>query len=179
MDERKVKTTTIEKKYKDKKSGDWKSIKIQHAKVNDRLLFFWAENPNGSIETSQEFQNETVIFKTVIIADQTNEHSRKATGHSYGKLGDEKAFEKLETISVGRALALLGYSASGEVASFEEMEDFLSQKELKRQEKIAEIKTKIDNVKSIEELRVIYKENRGYGKELDEYILVKSKELNA
>ena len=32
-----VKTTAIEKKYKDKKTGEWKSLIINHAKVNDRL----------------------------------------------------------------------------------------------------------------------------------------------
>ena len=49
----KVKTTTIEKKYKDKKTGEYKSLKIEHAKVKDRLKAFWEENPNGKIETKR------------------------------------------------------------------------------------------------------------------------------
>jgi len=36
-----------------------------------------------------------------------------------------KDFEKQETIAVGRALAFAGFLSDGEVASYEEMEDFI------------------------------------------------------
>lgn len=173
-----VKTTTIEKKFKDKKTGDWKVLKIEHAKVKDRLKAFWEANPRGKIETSSKKDSDTITFRTFILADKSNEFSREATGHAMATLPlAEKDFEKLETISVGRALALLGYATDGEVASFEEMEDFLSEKELKRQQKIQELKEKIDNVKTIEELRKLFSENKGYGVEVDAYFMSKSKEF--
>ena len=51
-----------------------------------------------------------------------------------------KSFEKLESIAVGRALAFAGFSADGEIASFEEMEEYE-----KKPSKIEEIKNKMKN----------------------------------
>ena len=70
----------------------------------------------------------TVVFSARIVKDKADESSAEATGHSYGKLGESKAFEKLETIATGRALALLGYLNNGQVATTEEMEEFESYK---------------------------------------------------
>lgn len=173
-----VKTTKIEKKYKDKKTGEYKSLTINHAKVKDRLKAFWEGNPMGKIETSSLKEEDGVyIFKTFILADKSNPASREATGHARGEMGGDKDFEKLETISVGRALALLGYATDGEVASFEEMEDFLSDKEKKRQEKIQEIKDGADKITDIAKLRKFFSENKGYGAEVDAYIIERSKLL--
>lgn len=123
--EKKVKTTEIEKKWKDKKTGEWRSLKIDYAKVVDRLKQFREENPRGLIDTSPEIINQTIIFKTRILKDKADSNSAEATGHALGNIdGSEKQFEKLETISVGRALALLGYSVGGEIASDEEMEEY-------------------------------------------------------
>ena len=80
------------------------------------------------------------------IKDKSNEASAEATGHAFVKVTEktiEKQFEKLETIAVGRALALLGYSADGEIASSEEMEEFLADKESKRQDAIDEATERI------------------------------------
>ena len=133
-----VKTTRIEKKYKDKKTGEYKSLTIEHAKVKDRLKAFWEANPQGSILTDRVKDSETIEFVTNIIADQGNEFSRKARGHAMANLplGD-KDYEKLETISVGRALALIGFATDGEVASFEEIEDFNHYKEKQLEDTIA------------------------------------------
>lgn len=120
-----VKTTRIEKKYKDKKTGEYKTITIDYAKVVDRLNEFRGANPRGLIETSPSMQGDMIFFKAHILKDKSDENSAEATGHAVGKNdGSEKVFEKLETLAVGRALAMLGYAAGGEIASFEEMEDF-------------------------------------------------------
>lgn len=152
----KVKTTKIEKKYKDKKTNEWKSITIDHAKVKDRLKAFWEENPTGKIETSSSMMGENVVFKTFILADKANPASREATGHALGKLGGDKDYEKLETISVGRALALLGYATDGEVASLEEMEDFMKYKKEMAQRELEEWQAKLEGVKNAVELKNVW-----------------------
>lgn len=152
-----VKTTAIEKKYKDKKTGEWKSLTINHAKVNDRLKAFWEANPKGKIETSSIKDATSVTFKTFILADKSDEYSREATGHALANLPlGEKDYEKLETISVGRALALLGYSASGEVASTEEMEDFMEYKKQQKEEAIMLAVEILDGCKSLDELKTAW-----------------------
>lgn len=148
-----VKTTRIEKKYKDKKTGEYKSLTIEHAKVKDRLKAFWEANPQGSILTDRVKDSETIEFVTNIIADQSNEFSRKARGHAMANLplGD-KDYEKLETISVGRALALIGYATDGEVASFEEIEDFNHYKE----QMLDDAVDRLNNCTTLDELKAVF-----------------------
>lgn len=114
----------------------------EYAQVATRLKEFREQCPNGSIETKPTIMEDGVImFITTIVKDLRDEHSARATGSALGKQGDTKAFEKLETISVGRALALLGYAASGEIASGEEMQEFLAFKDEKVQKAIAQLQT--------------------------------------
>jgi hypothetical protein len=133
---RTVKTTKIEKKFKNKK-GEESSITINFAKVVDRLNEFRTQNPRGLIDTSYVIDGDKLVFKTRILKDKSDQFSAEATGHAFAKNnGSEKLFEKLETISVGRALALLGYAAGGEIASSEEMDDFASFRDEKIDERI-------------------------------------------
>jgi hypothetical protein len=151
-----VKTTEIKKKYKDKKTGEYKEIVINHAKVKDRIIKFWSENPRGKIETSSVRSGDSITFKTFILADKAEPYSKEATGHSFGNIGDEKAFEKLETISVGRALALFGYASDGEIASSEEMEEFESfKKQQKAEAKQLALET-LNEAKTQAELKEIW-----------------------
>ena len=100
-----------------------------YATVPQRLKQFRQDNPRSIVETKPEFMPDgTVVFSAMIVKDKADESSAEATGHSYGKLGESKAFEKLETIATGRALALLGYLNNGQVATTEEMEEFESYK---------------------------------------------------
>ena len=71
------------------------------------------------------------------------------------KKGD-KENEKLETVAVGRALAMLGYLASGEVASSEEMEQFEEFKSQKILEEVEKAIDELDSAKTMEELRNIF-----------------------
>lgn len=113
----------------------------QYAQVVDRLNAFRTANPNSKIATDCSTENGTTIFKARIWKDKADfidllksgigkdeallSADAEGTARSdEKKLTSEKGFEKLETIAVGRALAMLGYAASGEIASAEEMEEF-------------------------------------------------------
>lgn len=148
-----------------------------YAKVADRLKMFWEQNPKGSIKTAHKLEAEYIIFTTEIISDQSDEFSKRSTGSALEKLGKLKTFEKTESISVGRALALLGYMASGEIASSEEMEEFQDYKETQRQEKIEELMSEASQIKTKAELRAFFAKNKGYGAEFEAEIVKLAKDL--
>ncbi len=104
-----------------------------YATVPARLKMFREDCPNGLIETSPDIKDDgTIIFTARVLKDKAKMHeSGEATGHAFGKATGDKAFEKLETVAIGRALAILGYLASGEVASAEEMEEFIEYQQTK------------------------------------------------
>lgn len=90
-----------------------------YAKVATRLSAFHEDHIESEIETSVQLieGKGSVIFEATV----KTPHG-KWTGHSFGKVTPgNKSFEKLETIAVGRALAMAGYLAGGEIASAEEM----------------------------------------------------------
>lgn len=138
----------------------------EYAKVATRIKQFREDCPNGSIETKPTIEGDMIIFTTTVIKDLSNPSSARATGSALSKIGKIKEFEKTESISVGRALALLGYLASGEIASSEEMEEFLSEKEQRKIEQLELAQEEINNVKTLEELTAVYKKYEGLGKEL-------------
>jgi hypothetical protein len=121
-----------------------------YAKVAERIRVFREDCPNGLIETKPALQEDgQILFTARILKDKANKNSGEGTGHSLGKNTGLKAFEKLETIAVGRALAMLGYMASGEIASNEEMEEFHAY----REEKIHEAVKDMGSKESLEELK--------------------------
>ena len=162
---KRVKTTQITKKTK---SG--KEITINFAKVVDRINEFREDNPRGLIETSPQMDGDQIIFRAHIVKDKSDKNSAEATGHAFAKNeGTEKQFEKLETIAVGRALAMLGYAASGEVASFEEMEEFATY----RDQKIDELIEGMADCKTIAELRTYF---MGLGSYMAESRIIEAKD---
>lgn len=88
--------------------------------VSTRIEQFHEKYPDGSIVTKFSLDGDLVIFSAKI----SDGEKREFTGHSFGKLGKEKAFEKLETVAVGRALAFMGFETQSGIASREEMEIF-------------------------------------------------------
>jgi hypothetical protein len=103
-----------------------------YAPVSARVEQFHKDHADGNITTSYEFKEGYVIFRAKVswgmpksVTPDGIQHERAFTGHAFGKVGTEKAFEKIETVSVGRALAMAGYLAGGEIASYDEMEDFV------------------------------------------------------
>jgi hypothetical protein len=101
----------------------------EYVQVNERVLAFNEMYPNGCIYTHPTFDGDTVYFQARITPDMKIKE-RYFTGHSFGKLGLEKALEKLETVAVGRALAFMGIGIVEGIASADEMEKF-QDKELK------------------------------------------------
>jgi hypothetical protein len=137
-----------------------KTINLQgkeYAQVQDRLIAFRTENPNGLIETTPTIQPDgQILFKARILKDKENPASAEASGHALGTSKGQKAFEKLETIAVGRALALLGYASSGEIASSEEMEEFEAYKKQQHEELILESTEKLTDCRSLDELKTAW-----------------------
>jgi len=124
-----------------------------YAKVVDRLKIFREENPRGDIKTKPTIMPDgQIMFEVYILKDKSDETSGSATGHALGKNTGLKAFEKLETVATGRALALLGYMASGEIASSEEMDLFYEFKAEKKEEALK----KLEECKNKEELRDVF-----------------------
>lgn len=125
----------------------------QYAQVAERIKAFREENPNGIIETVPNFKEDgQVQFSCRIMKDKANSNSGEATGNSFGKVTGDKSFEKLETIAVGRALAMLGYMASGEIASSDEMEEFMTYREEQLQRAIEGMQ----QIDSLAELRTYF-----------------------
>lgn len=112
---------------------------IEYAKVSARVGEFHKLYKFASITTAFEFKEGWAIFKATVIPD-SSKPERCFTGTSMGKAGAIKAFEKLETIAVGRALAFAGLLSDGEIASNEEMVSY------------AEAIPLTDNTKALEKL---------------------------
>lgn len=112
----------------------------EYATVPQRLKEFRSKNPRSLVETKPTLDGATLIFEARIVTDKADENSAEATGHSYGELKGDKAFEKLETVAVGRALALLGYLNNGQIATTEEMEEFEAYKATQLEAVIEKIK---------------------------------------
>ena len=129
----------------------------QYARVSVRLQAFRSDNPRASIETTTIPQESgMMMFRTKIVKDKADEFSAESTGHALQTKEGQKDFEKLETVSVGRALALLGYGADGEIASSEEMEEFEEYKNQKLQEEVDHFTDLLQATKSLEELKEVW-----------------------
>lgn len=141
-----------------------------YAKVKERIKAFRSENPRGKIETKPEFMSDNrILFKAYVLKDKADESSADATGHAVGVDKGQKAFEKLETIAIGRALATLGYAADGEIASSEEMEAFMEYQQEQAQEKMTEYAAQLSNSKNMEDLKSVWATIDGdYKKGLEE-----------
>jgi hypothetical protein len=127
---------------------------VDYAKVPDRLKKFREDNPRAKVETSFVRNDDgSVDFKAYLLKDKADEYSADATGsasYSVAEMKPAKAFEKLETIAVGRALGLLGYLNNGEVATTEEMEEFNEYRAQKQEDAILSLQeaTTIDDLKT-------------------------------
>lgn len=129
----------------------------KYATVSARVKAFREDNPLGIIKTKYHMEGDNVIFKATVTKDQSKDSSAKATGHSFGPVKDDKQFEKMETVAVGRALAMLGYAGDGEIASTEEMEQFIEY----RNDKIELAIDEINATNDLEELKVFWENLEG------------------
>lgn len=142
-----------------KKVTTMKVGSADYAKVKDRIKEFRTDCPFGLIETTPTFTDDGIMFKVRILKDKSDPNSAEATGHSFAttaKNEKEKQFEKQESIAVGRALAFLGYASDGEIATGEEMEEYLKDKQDKLTESIMEVTETIGNCTTLDELKTVW-----------------------
>jgi len=108
-----------------------KTITLQwknYAQVAERIKEIHKDYKNVSITTDFDTIGDKWFAKfraTVKIKD--GEMEKVFTAHAFGMYTALKSYEKTETIAVGRALAYAGYLADGEVASYEEIEEFIKE----------------------------------------------------
>lgn len=119
-----------------------------YAPVSARVEQFHKDHEDGSINTEHTFNEGYVIFSATVTYG-----SRSFNGHAFGKVGQEKAFEKIETTAVGRALAFAGYLAGGEIASYDEMAEFV---EPEPQMTVAEACTKLSVCTTLDNLKTVF-----------------------
>lgn len=116
-----------------------------YALVPGRLKEFREKNPRADVDTNSTIHEDgSVTFKAKIIKDLADEFSARSSGtakYSVEEMKKAKSFEKLETISIGRALANLGYLNDGQIATTEEMDEFEAYKLNKVEEAVEAIKT--------------------------------------
>ena len=127
-----------------------------YAQVKERLKEFRQDCPNGSIKTEPIINEFGTIFKATILKDKSNENSAEATGHAISKKNGLKDFEKLETTAVGRALAMLGYGADGEIASSEEMEEYLEYKASEQEKEVILAIEKLEVCEDLAQLKEVF-----------------------
>lgn len=164
-----VKVSKIEKVFKDKSTNENKKIYIDYAKVTDRLEAFRVNHPNSKILTSYKNENNKVVFKaflwrdkTEVIQSLTNGISKDliyltadAEATAQKTITNDKDFEKLETIAIGRALSNLGYSSTGKIA--ESIVNGLDQyKDELYQDSVDSAIDRLQNCKTLDELKANY-----------------------
>jgi len=121
---------------------------VEYAKVSTRLIEFHEDNPECSIETDIQFQSGENTW--VVVTATVTCPRGKFVAHSMDTFkGKQKFLEKLETVAVGRALAFAGYMASGEIASFEEIDNYYASVERESNKNAALDQIGIDFAKSI------------------------------
>lgn len=141
-----------------------------YAQVAERVRLFREACPSGKIITERVRNTDgnaekEMTYRTYIWKDRSTYLSGDmlscdASAEASMVININKDKEKLETISVGRALGILGYLGSGQIASSEEMEEFYAEKDQKAiQEALEHKETVIDDIKrakNVDELRTIY-----------------------
>lgn len=132
----------------------------EYALVPARLKQFREDNPRAEIDSNSTIQPDgSVTFKTVIVRDLSDPASARGSGnarYTEEEMKKPKAYEKLQTISIGRALANLGYLNNGEIASSEEMEEFNAFKEQQHAEAVAQAIERLNSARTIEDLKSVF-----------------------
>jgi len=94
--------------------------------VEERLVKFWKEHPDGRISTTiiehtlQRFIVQAAIYRTEVDANPWTTGYAEETVSTRG-VNSTSALENCETSAIGRALANAGYASKGKRPSREEM----------------------------------------------------------
>ena len=166
----------------------------EYAKVAVRLNEFRSLNPRSKISIKAKmdasgnithiayiWKDKTECYELLKagVSSQDVLESADAEGSSFmfaEKIKSEKGYEKNETIAIGRALAVLGFATNGEIASFEEMEEFEDFKNQKAEGIKIEIIGRLENAKNIKELQSVWLSLDGSQKS-DKDIMAKKNEM--
>src|SRR5258708_17553981 len=101
----------MERKSKNKETGQWTTTKVKYLPVAWRLYWFRTENPKGRIDShalTLDLERGAAIFETYV----EREDGGSARMHGSETAGDWKDYiEKAQTKSLGRALAAVGYGS--------------------------------------------------------------------
>lgn len=157
----------------DRRADTMKLSGNDYAKVAERMRLFRQDWPKGKSETEHTVQEDgSVVFKAWLwkdkdtlldlmkngVTDQTVlRASSDADGDAKGPVGVKvKDFEKLQTIAVGRALALLGYLGSGEIASFEEMAEFEAYRSEQKRKAVQDAIEDMEEAETLDALKIAF-----------------------
>lgn len=128
-----------------------------YALVPVRLKEFRQDNPKSDVKSTPHWNADgSLDFETYIIKDKSDDTSMSGNGwahYSAKELANPKSYEKLQTVSVGRALSSVGYLNNGQIASTEEMEEFNDYKEQKKEEAIQLAIESFADAKTMDELK--------------------------
>lgn len=151
-----------------------------YAKVADRMLEFRKDWPRSkSMTDHEEIRNEEgkVVevkfycwlwkdkkdYDEMVKSGVTDIDVLRSTADADGAakaaasvLEQPKAFEKHQSVATGRALAYLGYAASGEIASFEEMELYEEEKNERLRQYVEDQMILFENAKTLDELKDLW-----------------------
>ena len=114
--------------------------------VEERLVKFWKEHPDGQIHTklvnstSTQYIVEASIYRTEADPRPWTTGLAEETVQGRG-VNSTSALENCETSAIGRALANAGYATKGKRASREEMSKVAAGQEVKA--KVEEVKAKM------------------------------------
>ena len=156
----------------DRRAETMKLSGNDYAKVAERLRLFRNDFPHSKTESIYEVDvDKTVVFTVYVWKDKNDllelmksgvtdkeilrsSADANGTAKSKGEIGaKDKDFEKLETVALGRALGMLGYLASGEIASFEEQAEFERFRKEQQEQAVAEAIASLDAAKTMDELK--------------------------
>lgn len=111
------------------------------ASAADRVVAFWELYPKGKISVERNDYEGNLVYKAFIWKDKATFMDAVKSGVPMDILMEtadaiaearnetalnKKDFEKLQTISIGRALAIMGFTKDGRIASDEELELYKS-----------------------------------------------------
>lgn len=144
----------------------------EYAKVAERLRLFRNDFPHSKTESAYEFEpDKTVTFTVWVWKEKADllelmkggvtdkeilrsSADANGTAKSRGEIGvKDKDFEKLETVALGRALGMLGYLASGEIASFEEQQEFEKFRKQQQENAVKDAVASFAKAKTLDELK--------------------------
>lgn len=113
-----IKSITLKRSYKDKKTGDWKEISNEYVEVKERVIAFRKLYPNGQIIPEITFTDNYVVCDATILTEEGHILSK---GHARELASKEFSLENCETSAIGRALGFCGLGISTSIASADEM----------------------------------------------------------